>query len=443
MAARKSSSKNLSEEARLAKNKQIREAGLATRARRASMSVKVYELKLVESNLNFSQKEALKGIFQEYKWLRNAAVAAQRFDLDFLKELGDETPVKTPNGLEQREIRYLGSQMRQGVITELKRNLKALAALKANSRKIGSLKFVRNAKSVDLQQYKVTYDLIPNTTGKITKVRVQNIPGRLRVRGGEQLQRKGIEFANAKLVRRADGYYLKVTCYLPASTVEVPTSEIGVDFGVKTSFTLSTGEEVTALLEENERLKRLQRKLARQVKGSNGYGKTLQKVQREHQRVSYKKNELARKFVHSWTTSSVVYFQDELISSWKTRGSGSRGSRKIHHGVLGRVKTLLRSNPNAVMLPAWVATTAWCPQCGSRTGQELGKRTYECECGYSARRDEHAAQNMVILGKKLQTLTSGTEGSAGGANVRLKEQLYAVTEQLATKPETATASVSP
>lgn len=212
---------------------------------------------------------------------------------------------------------------------------------------------------------------------------------------------------------------------------------------MRTSFTLSDGSSASILVEEGERLKRLQRKLNRQVKGSNGYGATKAKLAREHERLTNRRDELARQLVHRWTTDSVVYFQDELVSSWKTRGSGSRGSRKIHHGVLGRVKTLLKSKPNAVMLPSWVATTAWCPSCGAKTPQELSQRTYGCACGYSAPRDLHAASNIVTLGKRLKNLTSGTEGSAGGAGVRLKERLYEpLAEQLAAKPETTTASVS-
>ena len=442
MPARTSNTKAMSNEARLLKNKQIKEAGIATRARRASMTVKVYELKIVESKLNKTQKKALKEIFLEYKWIRNAAVAAERFDLGFVKELNGVVPVVTPNAIEEREIRWLGSQMQQGVITELKRNLKALSVLKGNGRKTGRLKFIRNAKSIDLQQYRVTYELYGDN-GRITKARVQNIPGRLRVRGGEQLDREDIEFANAKLVRKPDGFYLKVTCYLPSKENEVPSSTIGVDFGVKDNFTLSTGEAVSSIFEEPERLKRLQRKLSRQTKNSNGYRSTQAKIQREYLRVSYKKEELARQLVSSWTASNVVYFQDEMISSWKRRGSGSHGSKKVHHGVLGRVKTLLRRNHNSVMLPAWMATTAWCPACGNRTAHELSKRNYNCACGYVADRDVHAARNMVILGERFSILTSGTEGSAGGGNIRLKKALYAAAEQFPAKPETATASVSP
>lgn len=439
MPAKKSAPKTMSDEVRLAKNARIREAGMATRDRRASMDCRVRDLKIVTNRLSGLQKEALRAIFLESKWLRNAALAAERFDIAYLKELNGAVTVMTPVGVESRELKWLGSQMRQAAIAQLQRDLKALSASKTRGRKVGRLRFTREVNSIDLQQFKMTYDV----DFERGRARIQNIPGRLVVRGLAQLKAEGVELANAKLVRRADGYHLLVTTYEPRTATVRGNEEIGVDFGVKTSFTLSDGSKVNAVIEEGERLKRLQRKLSRQIKGSSGHSKTRALIRREYLRLDNRKDELANQFVHSLSSKGTVYFQDELISSWKRRGSGSRGSRKIHHGVLGRVKTRLKSLPDSVMLPSWVATTAWCPQCGEKNPQELGNRIYECGCGHSADRDVHAAANMVILGKRYQAFTSGTEGSAGGANVRLKETLYAPTERFAAKPETAKSSVSP
>lgn len=442
MPARKSHTRALSEEARLAKNKRIKEAGIATRARRAAMDCRVFDLKIVESKLNRKQKEALYSVFREYKWLRNSALAAQRFDTDYLKELNGEVQVKTPNGFATRKIKWLGSQMQQGVIATLKANLKTLSALKKKGYRVGKLKFVSDWNSIDLQQFGVTYKLLADPKGRYTKIRVQNIPGKLRVRGFEQLNRPGIEFANAKLVKRVDGFHLLVTTYLPKS-VQTPSKKLGVDFGITTQFTLSDGSGVTVLADEPEKLKRLQRKLSRQERNSNSYNRTLKKLKRKHQRLDNRKDEQANQLVRRWTDHTAVYFQDENLNSWKRRDSGSRGSKKVHHGIMGRVKTRLQRNPYAVMLPKWVATTAWCPSCGIRTKQELSARTYSCGCGYRAPRDIHAARNMILLGDRYQQFTSGTEGSAGGEKVRLPAVLYAPLERFSVKPETATALVSP
>lgn len=440
MPARASAPKGMSEETRLAKNARIREAGMATRARRALMDCRVYDLKIVMNRLSATQKEALRAIFLESKWLRNAALAAERFGTDFLTELNGFVPVRLHDGsIEQRELCWLGSQMRQSVIAGLRNDIKALSASKARGRRVGKLRFAREVNSINLQQFGVTYKL--DTTAR--KVRVQNIPGRLTVRGMNQLRTDGIEFANAKLVRRPDGYHLLVTTYAPRAERVRGEDRIGIDFGVATSFTLSDGSSVNAAVEEGERLRRLQRKLQRQIKGSNGYSKTRALIRREYQRMDSRKNELANQLVAVLAKRGTVCFQDEGISSWKRRDSGIRGSKKIHHGVLGRVKSRLRRLDGAVMLPAWVATTAWCPACGGRTAHGLAERTYQCACGHTAQRDVHAARNMVILGTRYKQLTSGTEGSAGGASVRLKEALYAPAEQLATKPETAMSLASP
>uniref|UniRef100_UPI001C458C65 hypothetical protein n=1 Tax=Salmonella enterica TaxID=28901 RepID=UPI001C458C65 len=102
------------EQARLAKNLKIKENGKKTRDRRAQMLVKTRYLKIVHDSLSKTQKQALKRSFQEAKWLRNAALAANRDDLDYLKELNGEVPVKIPDGkTEQRKFEYLGSQIKQ------------------------------------------------------------------------------------------------------------------------------------------------------------------------------------------------------------------------------------------------------------------------------------------------------------------------------------------
>lgn len=441
MATKQSTPKTMSDEKRLAKNAQIRAAGMDTRARRALMDCRVRDLKIVANRLSRAQKTALRAVFLESKWVRNAALAAERFDVGYAKELGDFASVRLQDGtFERRPLVHLGSQMRQAAIAQLQRDLKALAASKARGRKVGKLRFAREVNSIELQQAGVTYSL----DFERSRARIQNIPGWLPVRGLAQLKAEGLEVANAKLVRRADGYHLLVTTYLSRLETTRGNEEIGLDFGVKTAFTLSDGTKIDAVTQEPERLRRLQRKLGRQVKGSRGHSKTRQLIQREYLRLASRRDELANQLVASLAKRGNLYFQDEMIASWKGRGSGSHGSRKIHHGVLGRVKTRLRRIPGAVELPRWVATTAWCPACGSRTAHDLNQRTYLCcRCGYSADRDTHAAENMVLLGKRYALLTSGTEGCAGGASVRLREALYAPAEQLAAKPETAKSLVSP
>jgi len=74
------------------------------------------------------------------------------------------------------------------------------------------------------------------------------------------------ELANANLVKKADGYYLKVTCFINKENFKETkkngkehskTIEIGLDFGIKTNLTTSEGEKVDVTIGESERLKKL------------------------------------------------------------------------------------------------------------------------------------------------------------------------------------------
>ena len=81
------------------------------------------------------------------------------------------------------------------------------------------------------------------------------------------------EYANAKLMKRPSGIYLMLTCYVPRHEGSIDLErkpDIGLDFGIKTTITTSEGEKYDISVREPERLKGLQKKLARQKKGSRG-----------------------------------------------------------------------------------------------------------------------------------------------------------------------------
>lgn len=92
--------------------------------------------------------------------------------------------------------------------------------------------------------------------------------------------------------------------------------EIGLDFGIKTSITTSEGEKFDVSVEESDRLKRLQKQLFRRVKGSNNRRKTIGLIQREYQKLSNRKQDMANKLVHKLKAYDCIVMQDEQISNW-------------------------------------------------------------------------------------------------------------------------------
>lgn len=401
----------MNEKQRLAKNKQIKEAGKATRARRNIMDCRVYHLKISKNKLSKTQANALERIFLEAKWLRNHALARERFDATFLKDIGDTVKVKTPTGLEDRSIEMLGSQMRQGILSQMRGDLASIKALKNKGKTAGKLRFVSEVNSINLQQKGTTYDFDFDNN----MVRLQKI-GKVKVRGLSQIKNAS-EYANAKVLKKSSGYYIAVTCYFKTGEKEIPftpDTEVGIDMGVKTHVTLSTGEKWNSSVREPERLRRLQRRLSRQVKGSNNWRKTKILIAREYEKMGNVKQDQANKLVHSLLGNERIYMQDESLASWKRKNGYISAGKSLHHSPLGLVKAKLASHPRVTILPKTVATTKTCV-CGARNDVGL-KRTYSCiTCGYSEDRDIHAARNMILLSKENHT--SGTEGSArGGLN---------------------------
>ena len=387
----------MSDEKRLAKNKRIKKTLKATRKRRSTMDCKVFQLKVSKTRLNGQQNEALDRLFLEAKWVRNALIASEDFTRDNLKNFRDAVPVHTPDGVEMRDIRVLGGQIAQGVLSEIKTNLRQLSSLKKNGRKVGRLKFCQEITSIDFVQAGHTWKL--NTDN--STVKLANIPGWIKVRGLKQIP-EGAEFGNAKLVRRASGLYIHITTFIPKVEKEVqPGTVIGVDMGIATGLTLSDGSKVNVVFGESERLRRLRRKLSRQEKGSNKYNKTWKLIKRELEKNTRRKNDAANKIVHELAKNERIFFQDENISAWKNKKSKARGSKKIHTGILGRVKSQLKTLDNAVCLDRFEPTTQLCV-CGAKNKHTLDKRVYRCECGYTEDRDVHAALNMIRIGSALE-----------------------------------------
>ena len=107
---------------------------------------------------------------------------------------------------------------------------------------------------------------------------------------------------------------MKVTAYINKENfkeTETNGKEIGLDFGIKTNITTSESEKLDITVEESERLKRLQRKMSRQVKGSNNRYKTIKLIRREYQKLSNRKQDKANKIVSKLKKYETIVIQDE------------------------------------------------------------------------------------------------------------------------------------
>ena len=207
-----------------------------------------------------------------------------------------ETSILVKEGKEfiEREI-SLGSQIKQSIITEVKDNIKSLSKLKKHGHKVGSLKYQSFCNSINLKQYGKTYSFDKNY------LKLQGIKKKFYIRGLKQIP-ESAEFCNAKLVRKASGIYLYVTCYIPKQDIKT-NSQVGIDFGIEHNLTLSNGEYFDIDIEETKHIKYLSKKLNRayikngEIKSNNHY-KRKQKLQAAYDKLTNKKHQEVNEILH-------------------------------------------------------------------------------------------------------------------------------------------------
>ena len=388
------------DEEHLTKNEQIKKSLQATRLKRKSQTCKVYTVKIDESHLSMRQQEQLKMLFIEAKWIYNDILNySENNDISSYNiKIKSVDVLNKDKEKETRELKYIGSQMKQSVFANILSNIKMLSTMKKKGFKIGKLKYISEYKSIELSQYNVTYRIYDSKY-----IKIQKISGKLIVNGLDQfINIPDIEIANAKILNKPDGYYIAITTY--QYTDKLPKKafigkEIGIDFGIKDSITLSNGQKFKSTIGETERLKRLQRKLARQKKGSNNRYKTRILIQKGYQKICNKKNDIANKIVSYILSYEYIYMQDENISGWQKGWFG----KQVQYSILGRVKAKLINNPRVEVLDRFVPTTKYCPNCGNiKNDIDLSDRIYHCDiCGYTNDRDIHSANNMIVMTKKI------------------------------------------
>lgn len=189
----------------------IRASKKATALRHSSMDVKVYELKIVEKRLNRQQKEQLDLLFLEGKWFYNHILSEKKkrevplncVNPTSFKDVlrrdkdGNETSYK---------LQVLPSHFKQTIHMRMISNEKTIRVLvKKGLQKHGSLKFKSELSCIPLKGMDWKFK-------SMRKVWIMGIKGQMLVRGVEQIPVNS-EFANANLIKRADGYFLKVTVY--------------------------------------------------------------------------------------------------------------------------------------------------------------------------------------------------------------------------------------
>lgn len=384
----------------LDKNLAIKNAIKETRSRRKNMSCKTFRCKVDRDHLSKEQKSSLFMFFLEskrlYNYILNESKTGSIPNSKDYKKLYDIYYFDKDHNKIPYKIQYIGSSIISDIITVMKDSLNGLSATKAKGRKVGALKFKSECNSIRLRQNNITHKIIGSN-----KIKIQGIKKPIRVNGLKQLNGyNNIEIATANLLYDGNDYFISITCYVDKIKYNPKNDIIGIDMGCSTSITLSNGSKIDVSVEESERLKGLQAKLAGQNKRSNNWYKTKRLIKKEYNKMTNKRNDISNKIVHELVSNyKTIVIQDEQISEWK---ENKINSKKVQNSILGRVKNKLSHHAGTIILDRWFPTTQYCPICKKQNKISLSDRTYTCTCGYSSDRDIHAASNMIMFYKEYK-----------------------------------------
>lgn len=205
-----------------------------------------------------------------------------------------------------------------------------------------------------------------------------------------------------RILHRAGKWYACFVCEVPGQP-ELPKTErwIGLDVGVASLITTSHGEKVEHpqfYRAAHQKLRALQRSLARKKKGSTNRRKALRRVQRQHEHVKNQRTDFAHQLSHALVQRyDGMALEDLRVSHMVRNHHLSKSILDSGWSMFRQFLTYKAENAGreiAFVDPAY--TSQGCSNCGTLFQVfDLSTRWVECACGLSLDRDHNAAINIL------------------------------------------------
>ncbi|GHH48492.1 transposase [Lentzea cavernae] len=181
---------------------------------------------------------------------------------------------------------------------------------------------------------------------------------------------------------------------------------VGVDVGLSSLVTMSTGEKVSNPLHEvreRSKLTRAQRRLAKKTKGSANRDKARREVARIHARIADRR----RDFLHKLSTRLVRENQTIVIEDLNVSGMLRNGklARAMSDAAWSDFRAFLEYKAQwygrtVIAVDRWFPSSKICSACGQKAeSMPLNVRDWRCDgCGAAHDRDVNAAKNVLAAG---------------------------------------------
>lgn len=229
----------------------------------------------------------------------------------------------------------------------------------------------------------------------------------------------GAEPSQVTVSRDSQGRY-HISILVEEVITELPknASVVGIDAGITTLYTLSTGEKIANPRHEKkdrEKLSKAQRALSRKQKGSRNRAKARRKVAKIHGRIADRR----RDHLHKLSTRLVRENQVIAIEDLSVRNMVKNHSlaRAISDASWSSFRTMLEYKADwygreIIAIDRFYPSSKTCSECGRIVESlPLNIRDWECECGAVHDRDVNAARNILAVGLAVSACGDGVRPS--------------------------------
>ncbi|WP_278264188.1 RNA-guided endonuclease TnpB family protein [Nocardia sp. AG03] len=212
----------------------------------------------------------------------------------------------------------------------------------------------------------------------------------------------------------ADRYHISILVEETMVEYEPTGATVGVDVGITSLCTLSTGEKIRNPRYERrdrERLAKAQRFLARKQKGSSNRSKARLKVAKVYARIVDRR----RDDLHKLSTRLVRENQVIAIEDLSVRNMlrNHNLARAISDASWAQMRSMLEYKAGwygreVVAIDRFYPSSKTCSTCGHIVGNlSLSVREWTCPCGAVHDRDINAAKNIQALGLSVSACGDG------------------------------------
>ena len=189
----------------------------------------------------------------------------------------------------------------------------------------------------------------------------------------------------------------------------VPDREVGIDVGLESFATLSTGDKIAnpRWYRKTEcKLRHAQRDLARKKKRSGNYNNAKKRISRLHAKAANQRRDFQHKLANRIVSENrLISVEDLATKEMAEKGSAGMSKSILDAGWAQFLAILAYKAEEAgrrfVRVPP-KGTSSTCFQRGAYRKKPLSEREHRCSCGLVLDRDLHASLNILRLGRSLR-----------------------------------------